>query len=108
MKPSEAFRLAAREIERHPRDPRNEYACWTLWRVLGLTTEPNTEAYLYGFPAGFRQALLPGRIKAYLALLKPTRPHAHGSWWPAGGLPYKDERILMLCFAAAIAEEAGE
>jgi hypothetical protein len=63
---------------------------------------------LCGFPAGFRQKLLPERIKAYLALLKPARTHPHGSWWPGGGQPYQEERVLMLCFAAAIAEEAGE
>lgn len=107
MKPSELFRAAAREIERRPHCAENGYACWTLWRLIH--PQPvRAGRPLGGFPPGFRQALLPRGIRKHLALLKPTRPHAHGSWWPAGGLPYQDERILMLCFAAAIAEEAGE
>lgn len=113
MKPSELFRAAARDIERHPRDPGNMYACWTLWRyayppAVGYHPLLYTDTVCPGFPRGFKQSKLPPRVRAYLGLLKPGRCYYAGAWWPVGGFPYQDERVLMLCFAAAIAEEAGE
>jgi hypothetical protein len=107
MKTSEVFAEAARRIEVGPSVIRHRYACWVVGQVaLG---EPWSDEWpAFGSNGRWLRAARRPRFARILTLLRPDKTGRFEAWYPSDGTPHQDERILMLCMAAAIAADEEE